>query len=304
MLGQGSVFIAPGEGSLSAYLASLRRLRELELDVLYPGHGPLVSDPAAKLDEYIAHRLEREQRLLDALDAGLRGRDELLDSAWSDAAPALRDFAALSLASHLEKLAAGGPAPGRRGALVAPSAGLFNTSAMETETSQTQTSTAEVARAYIEAVGRRERDAQTRFYAPGAMNTIHGVIGPAGIDEFRAFFAELYDAFPDFNIQIKEVTSEDDRAAVRWHATGTFSGPGSFQGLSPTGRAIEMEGVDMVTVRDGKVAHLEAFMDGMSLARQLGAMPPKGSPPDKAMLAALNALTKAKEAISAARERR
>lgn len=175
---------------------------------------------------------------------------------------------------------------------------------METETSQTQTSTAEVARAYIEAVGRRERDAQTRFYAPGAMNTIHGVIGPAGIDEFRAFFAELYDAFPDFNIQIKEVTSEDDRAAVRWHATGTFSGPGSFQGLSPTGRAIEMEGVDMVTVRDGKVAHLEAFMDGMSLARQLGAMPPKGSPPDKAMLAALNALTKAKEAISAARERR
>ena len=111
VLGQGSVFIAPGEGSLSAYLTSLRRLRELELDVLYPGHGPPVSDPAAKLDEYIAHRLERERRLLDALDAGLRGRDELLDSAWSDAPPALRDFAALSLASHLEKLAEEGRLP-------------------------------------------------------------------------------------------------------------------------------------------------------------------------------------------------
>jgi glyoxylase-like metal-dependent hydrolase (beta-lactamase superfamily II) len=104
LLGQGSVFIAPGEGSLSAYLGSLRRLRELELDVLYPGHGPPVSDPAAKLDEYIAHRLERERRLLDALDAGLRGRDELLDSAWSDAPAELRYFAGLSLASHLEKL--------------------------------------------------------------------------------------------------------------------------------------------------------------------------------------------------------
>jgi glyoxylase-like metal-dependent hydrolase (beta-lactamase superfamily II) len=111
VLGSGSVFIAPGEGSLSAYLDSLRRLRALELDVLCPGHGPYVWDPAAKLDEYVAHRLERERRLLEALDAGLRTRDELLDSAWSDAPPELRDFAALSLASHLEKLAEEGRLP-------------------------------------------------------------------------------------------------------------------------------------------------------------------------------------------------
>jgi glyoxylase-like metal-dependent hydrolase (beta-lactamase superfamily II) len=104
VLGSGSVFIAPGEGSLSAYLDSLRRLRSLPLEVLCPGHGPYVWDPAAKLDEYVAHRLEREGRLLEALAAGLRTRDELLDSAWSDAPAALRDFAALSLASHLEKL--------------------------------------------------------------------------------------------------------------------------------------------------------------------------------------------------------
>jgi glyoxylase-like metal-dependent hydrolase (beta-lactamase superfamily II) len=111
VLGSGSVFIAPGEGSLSAYLDSLRRLRSLPLEVLCPGHGPYVWDPAAKLDEYIAHRLERERRLVDALSAGLRTRDELLDSAWSDAPAELRDFAALSLASHLEKLAEEGPLP-------------------------------------------------------------------------------------------------------------------------------------------------------------------------------------------------
>jgi glyoxylase-like metal-dependent hydrolase (beta-lactamase superfamily II) len=111
VLGSGSVFIAPGEGSLSAYLASLRRLRELDLDVLCPGHGPYVRDPMAKLDEYIAHRLEREARLVDALEAGLRTRDELLDSAWSDAPSELREFAALSLASHLEKLAEEGRLP-------------------------------------------------------------------------------------------------------------------------------------------------------------------------------------------------
>jgi glyoxylase-like metal-dependent hydrolase (beta-lactamase superfamily II) len=104
VLGEGSVFIAPGEGSLSAYLDSLRRLRKLDLDVLCPGHGPYVRNPAAKLDEYIAHRLDRERRLVEALESGLRTRDELLDAAWPDAPPDLRAAAALTLAAHLEKL--------------------------------------------------------------------------------------------------------------------------------------------------------------------------------------------------------
>lgn len=111
VLGAGSVFIAPGEGSLSAYLDSLRRLRALELDVLCPGHGPYVWDPKGKLDEYIDHRLDRERRLLAALDGGLRARDELLDAAWSDAPPELRPAAALTLAAHLEKLAEEGRLP-------------------------------------------------------------------------------------------------------------------------------------------------------------------------------------------------
>jgi glyoxylase-like metal-dependent hydrolase (beta-lactamase superfamily II) len=111
VLGQGSVFIAPGEGSLSAYLDSLRRLRELDLEVLCPGHGPYVRNPDAKLDEYIAHRLDRERRLVDALDAGLRTRDELLDAAWPDAPAELRPAAALTLAAHLEKLSEEGRLP-------------------------------------------------------------------------------------------------------------------------------------------------------------------------------------------------
>jgi len=104
VLGAGSVFIAPGEGSLSQYLESLRRLRAIELEVLCPGHGPYVWDPVAKLDEYLAHRLDRERRLVEALGAGLRTKDELLDSAWSDAPAELRYFAGLSLEAHLEKL--------------------------------------------------------------------------------------------------------------------------------------------------------------------------------------------------------
>jgi glyoxylase-like metal-dependent hydrolase (beta-lactamase superfamily II) len=115
VLGAGSVFIAPGEGSLAAYLDSLRRLRELDAEAILPGHGPVVWDPRAKLDEYIEHRLERERRVLDALAAGARTRDELLDSAWSDvdfeAAPYLRYAAAATLEAHLEKLEEEGRLP-------------------------------------------------------------------------------------------------------------------------------------------------------------------------------------------------
>ncbi len=111
VLGEGSVFIPPDDGSLSAYLDSLRRLRELELEVLCPGHGPYVWDPHAKLDEYIEHRLDRERRLVEALDAGKRTTDELLDTAWSDAPDFLRPAAELTLRAHLDKLAEEGRLP-------------------------------------------------------------------------------------------------------------------------------------------------------------------------------------------------
>jgi glyoxylase-like metal-dependent hydrolase (beta-lactamase superfamily II) len=112
VLGEGSVFIAPGGGSLVAYLDSLRRLRALDLEALCPGHGPVVWDPHRKLDEYLAHRLERERRLLEALARGLRSQDELLDDVWDDAPAVLRPAAALTLEAHLEKLAGEKRLPG------------------------------------------------------------------------------------------------------------------------------------------------------------------------------------------------
>ncbi len=116
VLGRGSVFVAPGEGadgesSLGAYLRSLRRLRDLDLAVLCPGHGPFVADPRAKIDEYLDHRLEREDALVAALDAGARGEDELLARAWSDVPSELRGAATLTLRAHLEKLSEEGRLP-------------------------------------------------------------------------------------------------------------------------------------------------------------------------------------------------
>jgi glyoxylase-like metal-dependent hydrolase (beta-lactamase superfamily II) len=111
VLGEGSVFIAPGGGSLAAYLDGLRRLRELDLSRLCPGHGPIVDDPAAKLDEYIAHRLERERRIVAALAAGTRSQDELLEAAWDEVPEELRAAAVWTLGAHLEKLREEGRLP-------------------------------------------------------------------------------------------------------------------------------------------------------------------------------------------------
>ena len=101
VLGEGSVFVS---ADLAGYLAGLRRLRELALAVLCPGHGEPIWDVQAKLDAYVEHRLDRERRLLAALERGLRSEDELLDAAWDDAPAELRPFAAMSLRAHLEKL--------------------------------------------------------------------------------------------------------------------------------------------------------------------------------------------------------
>jgi glyoxylase-like metal-dependent hydrolase (beta-lactamase superfamily II) len=108
VLGQGSVFVS---GRLREYLDGLRRLRALDLELICPGHGDPVEDPAAKLDQYLAHRADRERKLLAALEAGARTEDELLDAAWDDAPADVRQFAAISMRTHMEKLREEGLVP-------------------------------------------------------------------------------------------------------------------------------------------------------------------------------------------------
>jgi glyoxylase-like metal-dependent hydrolase (beta-lactamase superfamily II) len=111
VLGEGSVFISDDPGALAAYLRALERLRERELEVLCPGHGPAVWDARERISQYIEHRLERERRLLDALAAGRSTTAELLDAAWSDVPEQLRAAAAVTLRAHLDKLAEEGRLP-------------------------------------------------------------------------------------------------------------------------------------------------------------------------------------------------
>lgn len=106
ILGEGSTIVGPRDtgGSLLDYMRSLERLQELDLEVLYPGHGPEVNDPQGKITEYIEHRLMRERRLVAALDRGERSRTALLADVWDDVPAALRGPAAIAMDAHLEKL--------------------------------------------------------------------------------------------------------------------------------------------------------------------------------------------------------
>lgn len=106
LLGTGSGLVPPRSegGSLSDYLDSLRKIRDMEPDLLYPGHGPVIEDPAGVIDTYIRHRLERERRLIEALETGERSREKLLTLVWDDVPSELRPAAGLAMQAHLEKL--------------------------------------------------------------------------------------------------------------------------------------------------------------------------------------------------------
>ncbi len=111
VLGEGSTFVPPDGGSLAAYMESLRRLQAEPIELICPGHGPWVLDPAAKLAEYVEHREMRERRLLAALERGERSREALLAEVWDDVPDQIRPVAALVMEAHLQKLEAEGRAP-------------------------------------------------------------------------------------------------------------------------------------------------------------------------------------------------
>jgi glyoxylase-like metal-dependent hydrolase (beta-lactamase superfamily II) len=104
VLGIGSTIVPPGGGSMAAYMESLRQLQGEEIDLMAPGHGPWITDPAAKLAEYLEHREVRERRLVAALDAGERSRAALLTTVWDDVPTELLPMAAMAMEAHLEKL--------------------------------------------------------------------------------------------------------------------------------------------------------------------------------------------------------
>lgn len=109
-----TVVIRPPDGDMTDYLASLEKVRALRLRSIAPGHGRLIEDPAAVIDWYVAHRLEREAKVLAALAAhGPATVDDLVPLVYDDVDPERYEVASHSLHAHLRKLGAEGRARGR-----------------------------------------------------------------------------------------------------------------------------------------------------------------------------------------------
>jgi steroid delta-isomerase-like uncharacterized protein len=160
-----------------------------------------------------------------------------------------------------------------------------------------------IARAYIEAIDKHDLDAAAAMWEPGGIDRLVGMADLKAPEEFKQWFGNIIAAFPDFRIEVVAIAASKENAAVRWRATGTFSGTAKFEGLSPNGASIEIEGCDMLTIRDGRIVANHAYTNATELARQLGAMPPAGSVAEKGMLAAFNAKTAAVQAIERLRDR-
>ena len=98
--------IIPPEGDMFDYLKSLKRLQSIDIAKAVPGHGPEVADPQARLTEYIVHRLQREQQIIDALGVLPVGITipALVTSIYVDVDPRLHPVAAWTVEAHLLKL--------------------------------------------------------------------------------------------------------------------------------------------------------------------------------------------------------
>ena len=159
-------------------------------------------------------------------------------------------------------------------------------------TAASNTGTASVARAYFDAIAAHDLDRMKECWADDGVDLLHGLAELRGPDEVAAWFGNLFAAMPDFRLEVADLLADGDRVAVHWRMTGTFDGRARFEGLIPNGARVELGGCDVLTIRDGRIEHNDAYMNGTQMAQQLGAMPPPGSPPERALKGAVNLKTR------------
>jgi steroid delta-isomerase-like uncharacterized protein len=152
-------------------------------------------------------------------------------------------------------------------------------------------------RSYFDAIANRDPDAIAAHWRDDGVDDLVPLRPLRGTGEIVAFFKELFAAVPDLETTVTRVVAGETQAAVEWRMSGHFTGA-PFQGIDPTGRRVEMRGLDLFEVEDGKITSNTGYYDGMSFARQIGLMPPEDSGAENAMKSAFNAATKVRRAVA------
>ena len=123
-----------------------------------------------------------------------------------------------------------------------------------------------------------------------------------GTQALTEWFRELLTAVPDWTMEIENAFDDGDRqAVVQWRGRGTLTG-GTFMGIEPNGRSLDIKGVDVFNFDDDwKVVQNTVYYDGAEFARQVGMLPARDSAADRMTLKAFNARTKLTERIKCRR---
>jgi steroid delta-isomerase-like uncharacterized protein len=129
-----------------------------------------------------------------------------------------------------------------------------------------------IRRFYDDVVGKGELNLIDELTTDDLVDHEEGLPGqPPGREGVKFFVNTLRDAFPDISTKTVEPTLADgDLEAARVVVTGTHEG--ELLGVAPTGNTVEIEGIDIIRVEDGKVAEHWGITDTMSLMQQLGAL--------------------------------
>lgn len=140
----------------------------------------------------------------------------------------------------------------------------------------------EAIRRAVEAWNARDLDALVALLAEDVFWDDPAMPEPArGREAVRRFAAALFRAFPDLEYRpVGEplVAAGGARAVQPWRLSGTMLGPLDPPGFAPTGRLVEIEGIDLVEVRDGLLSRIVTRFDGLRLAEQVGLLPARPRP--------------------------
>jgi predicted ester cyclase len=148
---------------------------------------------------------------------------------------------------------------------------------------------------FAHALNRRDADALLQYWAEDVVEQMP--VGTyRGQKEVRDYFAGVFAALPDFQIDARAIVGEGETVMVRWHISGTFTGE-KWMGIEPTGSNIDLDGFDCFTVKSGRIASNFMVFDQLSFARQIGMLPEQGTPMERAMIAAFNAKTRLRKRL-------
>jgi steroid delta-isomerase-like uncharacterized protein len=172
---------------------------------------------------------------------------------------------------------------------------------------ETDTATRVVDEALVRALFARFNDREAFFADPEAtwIDRPHYRVFAQDLEmttreQVVSWFRGFFDAMPDLHMEVEDVVAAGqpgrERVTVRWRITGTFTGA-PYMGIEPTGRTIDLPGMDLIQFEDGRVAGNNIYYDQLAFARQIGMLPSEGSLGDRLMTGAFNLVTRGRTLI-------